>query len=167
MEILELIPVLRDLPPAVTVALIAMLPVIELRGAIPVAAFLGLDPWESFTAAVIGNLIPVPPLVFLLEPVQKWLSEHSRPFDRFFRWLFARTRSRHSARYEALKDVALILFVAIPLPGTGAWTGAAAAYVFGVKKRHSLGLISIGVVLAGLAVMLFTEAGRAVVNRST
>jgi len=165
MDILDAIPVLRDLPPAVTVALVATLPVIELRGAIPVGAALGLGPWETFVAAVIGNIIPVIPLVYLLDPVQGWLRRNFKAFDRFFVWLFARTRARHSDRYEKMKDLALILFVALPLPGTGGWTGAAAAFVFGVKKGRALLLISIGIVLAGIAVTLFIEAGRFVVNR--
>ena len=165
MDILDAIPVLRDLSPAVTVALVAMLPVIELRGAIPVGAALGLGPWETFVAAVIGNIIPVIPLVYLLDPVQSWLRRNFKSFDRFFTWLFARTQSRHSARYEKMKDLALILFVALPLPGTGGWTGAAAAFVFGVKKGRALLLISIGIVLAGIAVTMFVEAGRFVVNR--
>ena len=165
MDILDAIPVLRDLPPTVTVALVAMLPVIELRGAIPVGAALGLGPWETFVAAVIGNIIPIIPLVYLLDPVQKWLSRHFKFFDRFFTWLFARTRAKHSARYEKMKDVALVLFVAVPLPGTGGWTGVAAAYVFGVKKGRAVLLVSLGIVIAGIVVTVFTEAGKAVVNR--
>lgn len=164
MRIIELIPVLRDLPPAVTVALIAMLPIIELRGAIPVGVLLGLSPIEAATAAVIGNLIPVPALVYLLEPVQRRLSDRYEIFARFFDWLFARTRRKHGESYRRFKDVALVLFVAVPLPGTGAWTGAAAAYVFDIKGHRALGLISIGVLLAAVTVTVFTAAGKAVVT---
>lgn len=165
MDVLDAVPVLRDLPPAVAVALVAMLPIVELRGAIPIGFLLGLGPLENFAAAVVGNLIPVPALVWLLDPVQRWLSAHSHAFARFFSWLFARTRTKHSASYERFRDAALILFVGVPLPGTGAWTGAAAAFVFGIKGWKAFLLITVGVVIAGLAVTLFIETGRAVVNR--
>lgn len=151
-------------PPAVAVALIAALPVVELRGAIPAGLLLGLSPLEALGASLIGNLLPVPALVWLLDPVQEWLSRRSRLFARFFEWLFKRTRARHGRKYERFRDVALVAFVAVPLPGTGAWTGAAAAFVFGVRGWRALVLISIGVVVAGLVVTLFVEAGRLVVR---
>ncbi|MGI8774833.1 MAG: COG2426 family protein [Actinomycetota bacterium] len=165
-ELLSYIPVLRDLPPAVTVALVATLPVIELRGAIPLGVLLGLSPLEAALPAVIGNLIPVPALVWWLDPVQRWLSERSRGFARFFEWLFSRTRKRGGERYERFRDLALILFVAVPLPGTGAWTGAAGAFVFGIKGWKAFFLIAIGVLLAAAAVTAFTTAGKAVVDRA-
>ena len=165
-ELLSYIPVLRDLPPAVTVALVAMLPVVELRGAIPLGVLLGMSPAEAAVPAIIGNLIPVPALVWWLDPVQKWLSEHSKVFARFFEWLFSRTRRKGSERFERFRDIALILFVAVPLPGTGAWTGAAGAFVFGIKGWKAFALIAAGVVLAALAVTAFTAAGKAVVDRA-
>lgn len=164
MHLIDSIPILRDLPPGVAVMLVAMLPVIELRGAIPIGLLLGLSAWESFAAAVVGNLIPVPALVWLLDPVQRWLAAKFRVFDRFFDWLFTRTRTKHGPRYERFRDLALVSFVAVPLPGTGAWTGAAAAFVFGVRGWRAFGLITVGVVVAGLAVTLLFVTGRAVVR---
>lgn len=161
MEILELVPVLRDLPPAVTVALLATLPIIELRGAVPLGMLLfKLDAAETYAAAVVGNMLPIPLLVWFLDPAQRWLSEHSRLFRRFFGWLFARTRAKHSAAYERFRDLALVLFVGVPLPGTGAWTGAAAAFVFGVARLRAVLLIFAGVLLAGAAVTLLVATGR-------
>lgn len=165
MELLEYIPVLRDLPPAVTVAVIAAIPVVELRGAIPVGVLLGLSPAEAALPAVIGNVLPIPALVWFLDPVQQWLSRRFRFFERFFAWLFRRTRTKHTARYEQFRDLALVLFVAVPLPGTGGWTGAAAAFVFGVKKWRALALIVLGIIIAALVVTAFTAAGEAVVKR--
>lgn len=166
MDVLDAIPILRDFPPAVTVALVAMLPVIELRGAIPIGVLLGLSPVEAAIPAVIGNLIPVPFLVWLLDPVQKWLSKRFSFFERFFEWLFTRTRRRAGEKYERFRDAALVSFVAVPLPGTGAWTGAAVAFVFDVKPRRAFVLISLGVLIAAVAVTLFTGAGEALVNRN-
>lgn len=165
MTIVDHVPLLRDLPPAVTVALIAMLPVVELRGAIPAGVLLGLSPVEAAVPAVIGNLLPIPLLVWFLDPVQRWLSARFRTFERFFGWLFRRTRSKHGARYEKLRDLALVLFVAVPLPGTGGWTGAAAAFVFDVKKGRALVLITVGVLIAAVAVTAFMAAGAAIVRR--
>lgn len=161
MEILELVPVLRDLPPAVTVALLATLPIIELRGAVPLGMLLfKLGAAETYAAAVVGNMLPIPLLVWFLGPAQRWLSERSRLFRRFFDWLFARTRAKHSAAYQRFRDLAIILFVGVPLPGTGAWTGAAAAFVFGVERVRAVLLIFAGVLLAGAAVTLLVATGR-------
>lgn len=166
MEILELVPVLRDLPPAVTVAFLATLPVLELRGAIPVGILVfGMPPGETFVAAVVGNMLPIPALLWLLDPVQRWLSQHSRMFDRFFRWLFSRTRARHGGTYARFRDVALVAFVAIPLPGTGAWTGSAAAFVFGIGPWRALGLILVAVVVAGVAITALVATGQTAVLR--
>lgn len=164
MQLLDALDFLRDIPPPLAVLLIATLPVVELRGAIPVGMLLGLEPWEALAPAVVGNLVPVPALVWLLDPVQRWLSAHSRVFARFFEWLFSRTRTRHGERYERFRDLALVSFVAIPLPGTGAWTGSAAAFVFGVRGWKAFAIITFGVILAGLAVTLLLTTGLAVVR---
>lgn len=164
MHLLDTLDFLRDIPAPLAVFLVAMLPVVELRGALPLGMLLGLDPWEALLPAILGNLVPVPALIWLLDPVQRWLSKHSRVFARFFNWLFTRTRTKHGERYERFKDFALVSFVAIPLPGTGAWTGSAAAFVFDIRGWRAFGLITVGVLLAGLAVTLFLVTGRAVVR---
>lgn len=157
-------PLIKELPPFVAVLLVAMLPVVELRGAIPLGYLLGLGPLETFSAAVIGNTIPMPILVWGLEPTQKWLSEHSKTFKRFFEWLFARTRRKHGETFDRFRSIALVSFVAIPLPGTGGWTGAAAAFVFGVKGWRALLLIALGILIAGVAVLALVETGQMVVR---
>jgi uncharacterized membrane protein len=74
--------------------------------------------------------------------------------DRFFTWLFSRTRRKHSRSFERWRDLALCFFVAIPLPGTGAWSGALAAFVFGVPFRRAMVAITCGVLIAGVVVTL-------------
>jgi len=148
----------QNFPPELATLLIAMLPIAELRAAIPVAlvAF-DMPVWSAYLWAVIGNLIPAVFLIWLLDPVSKWLMQHSKFFNKFFTWLFTRTRKRFltkSAKYG--RFIALVLFVAIPLPVTGAWTGAAAAFLFGVSFRRSLLAITIGVLIAGVIVTLTT-----------
>jgi uncharacterized membrane protein len=148
---------LKNVPAEVVTMLIAMLPIAELRGAIPWALTSppiggGLHWATAYLYAVIGNFIPIIPILLLLEPVSKWLSRY-RLFDRFFTWLFNRTRKRGKViqRYEAL---GLILFVAIPLPVTGAWTGSVAAFIFGIKLKYAIPCIFAGVLIAGVVVTL-------------
>ena len=133
--------------------LIAMIPILELRGAIPLAHNVwGMPLWEAYLWAVFGNMVPIPFVLLFLEPVSKWLRRHSNVMDRFFTWLFARTRRKHSKTFEKWRDLALCIFVGIPLPGTGAWSGALAAFVFDVPFWPALTAIFFGVLLAGAAV---------------
>lgn len=127
------------------------LPVSELRGAIPLALSFGMPAPKAFWLSVTGNLIPIIPILFLLEPVSNRLRRF-RIWSRYFDWLFERTRKRAKQvqRYEFL---GLILFVAIPLPMTGAWTGAIAASLFKVKFRYAVAAIVLGVLIAGVIVL--------------
>ena len=142
-----------SIPDWISVIMVAAMPVSELRGAIPMALVQGFDPLTAYVLAVIGNLIPVVPLLLWLEPVSNELRRY-KSWDKFFDWLFTRTHHRHSDYFEKYGTIALSLFVAIPLPVTGAWTGCAAAFVFGIKLRHSLPAIFLGVLIAGLIVTL-------------
>ncbi len=138
------------------VLLLAALPVSELRGAIPVAISLyHFDPVTAYLLGVLGNVLPVPFVLQLLEPVTSLL-RRSSPLDRLIAWLFARTRRRHSATVGRMGALALVLLVAIPLPATGAWTGALVAHVFGIPFRYALPLIVVGVGIAGVIVTLAT-----------
>lgn len=134
----------------------AALPISELRGAIPLAvgAF-HFSIYKAYGLSFLGNLIPVIPVLFLLEGVSQFLSNHSRVAKKFFGWLFARTR-RRSGAVEKYGAIGLTLFVAIPLPITGAWTGCVAAFLFGIRKTWAVLCITLGVTLAGLIVSLAT-----------
>ena len=141
------------LPPDVTVILFAASPFLELRGAIPLAVgFYGMTPTRAFVLGVFGNLLPVLPLLFLLGRVSNFLAYRYRVFERFFTWLFERTRERVEGKYEKYGALALVPVVALPLPGTGAWTGCVAAFVFGIDHRYAVPAIAIGVVVAGIIV---------------
>ncbi|MFH0912152.1 MAG: small multi-drug export protein [Patescibacteria group bacterium] len=142
------------------VALAAMTPLGELRIAIPLGIGLyGLSPLLTFVLAVAGNAVPVILLYFCLEPVTRWLRRLAHPIDRFFTWLFAHTYHRHSAKFDRYGSLALLLFVAIPLPLTGGWTGALLAYLFGIKWHYALPNLLIGVILAGIIVTFLTLGG--------
>lgn len=142
------------IPKEVIVFLMAMLPILELRGAIPWAIkFAPTIPIaKTYLLAVAGNFVPVIPILLLLDPVSSFLRRVDI-FDRFFRWLFARTRRRGKLiqKYEA---IGLTLFVAIPLPVTGAWTGALAAFVFGIRFKWAIICIGLGILIAGVIVTI-------------
>lgn len=156
----EVYEAVRGLPDVLAILVVAMIPIAELRGAIPLG-ILGLDVPASVTFgwAVVGNFVPVPIIVFALGPVSEWLRRHIRFFDRFFEWLFERTQRKYGGRMERWRDLALISFVAIPLPFTGAWTGALAAFLFGVPARRALPLIAVGILIAGVIVTAVVLSG--------
>jgi len=132
----------------------ASLPYLELRGAIPLAWRLGLSPWEAYILSVFGNMVPVVPIMLLIDPLSRWLPRF-RIFDRFFEGLFIRCR-RHQEEIKKYGYWGLAVFVAIPLPMTGAWSGAVIAFLMGLRKRHALIAIFAGVLVAGLIVLTAT-----------
>ncbi len=155
------------MPHWLSTMIIGALPIFELRGAIPIAlGVYGMHPVPAYLFAVLGNMIPVVPLLLFLEPVSTYLRRYG-PFDTFFSWLFGRTHRNHSERFEKYGTLALTLFVAVPLPVTGAWTGCAAAFVFGIKFRHSLPAILAGVLIAGLVVSIVTLTGIGMIDLFT
>jgi uncharacterized membrane protein len=147
-----LLDALANVSPEWTTFIISMLPIVELRGALPYAIGVGL-PWpKAYLLAVTGNLVPIVPILLFLGPVSDWL-RRLPAFGRFFDWLFARTR-RRSGLVQKYGPWGLILFVAIPLPVTGGWTGAAVAYLLGIRFHRSFPAIAMGVLLAGVVVTL-------------
>jgi len=140
------------------VLIISALPVFELRGALPVAINLFHFPWYyALLLAIIGNLLPVPVILLFLNGISRGLSK-VKFFDRFLQWLFEHTkrRGRIIERYER---IGLALFVAIPLPITGAWTGSLLAVIFGLKFKHAMLSIFVGVLIAGVIVTCLSLLG--------
>ena len=144
--------------------IISMLPVVELRGSIPWALTFGDMTWQAALIwSLVGNTIPIIPLLLLLEPVSNILRK-VKLFDRFFEWLFTRTQKRGAKVMEKYKAFGLAIFVGIPLPGTGIWTGAVAAFVFGVPFRLALPAIFGGMLFAGIMVTLASAGAIGVFN---
>ena len=132
----------------------AMVPVLELRGAIPVGVAAGLPPAVACAAAVLGNMVPVPFILLLIRRIFDWL----RSTDWFgpkIDWLERRAhlKGRVVRKYRL---PGLIILVAIPLPGTGAWTGALVAALLDIRMRHAVPAIFLGVVIAGVIVTAVT-----------
>lgn len=153
----EIVSWLKDIPKEYVVMIVGALPISELRGAIPLGLYYGMPLTKVFWLAVLGNLIPVIPVFFLLEPVSNRLRKF-KIFARFFDWFFERTRKKAEIvqKYEAL---GLAMFVAIPLPITGAWTGLAAATLFKIKFKYAIIAIFSGVLIAGVIVSVFCILG--------
>lgn len=140
------------LTPELAVFLTSMLPVIELRGALPLAINVFKIAWpRAFIIAYVGNMLPAPLILWLLGPAVRLLSR-IRICRQFFDWLFERTRRKGSRIIEKYEEIGLMAFVALPLPGTGAWTGALLAFLFGLEFKKSLLVIAIGVLIAGVIV---------------
>ena len=133
---------------------IAAVPVVELRGAIPAGAAAGLEPWLACGAALVGNLLPVPFIILLVRQVFDLLRKH--PF--FAPKIDAMERRAHlkGRLVRKYRLLGLTLFVAIPLPGTGAWTGALVAAFLNIRLRNALPAITLGVLIAGGLVTLMT-----------
>lgn len=135
----------------IKVFLLSTLPVLELRGAIPIAiSYYKLPVIPSYLFSVIGNLVPAVFLLLYLKPFSDFLRKWHF-FDIFFSWLFKRTR-RHEKKYEKYGALFLLFFVAIPLPITGVWTGSVAAFLFGIRFWYAFPMMVGGVIIAGIIV---------------
>jgi len=136
--------------------IVAALPISEVRGAIPLGiGIYDLSPFDVYLLSVFGNLLPIIPLLLFLGPVSNYLRRFPLG-DRFFTWLFARTRKKYIQDHENFGLTALAIFVAIPLPLTGAWTGCAVAFLLGFKFWPSFAAIAAGVLIAGAIVTAAT-----------
>lgn len=148
----------KNFPPELATVLIAMIPIAELRVALPLAlTTFNLPTFSAFFWSILGNMVPVVFILWLIEPVSAFLVKRSVIWRKFFDWITRRTQSKfqkNSYRYGVF--VALMLFVAIPLPMTGAWTGALAAFLFRVPFSRALLAIFLGVCIASVAVWFIT-----------
>ncbi|OGX14669.1 MAG: hypothetical protein A2166_06145 [Omnitrophica WOR_2 bacterium RBG_13_41_10] len=157
---------LKGIPKDYAVMIVGALPISELRGAIPLALSWGMPLAKAFTLSVIGNLSFIIPALFLFEPVSRLLRKF-KIWSGFFDWVFENTKKKADViqKYEAL---GLAIFVAIPLPMTGAWSGVIAATLFKIKFRYAFVAITLGVICAGLIVAALCALGmiswKAVVN---
>jgi uncharacterized membrane protein len=134
---------------------ISMLPLVELRGAIPFGVAVGLSPSDTFLAAVIGNMLPVPFIILFMRHIFRWLIRRGGIIGRLVKKLEARVHDK-SAMVIKYRSIGLCLLVAVPIPGTGAWTGAMVAAVLDMPLKVSIPIIFLGVVIAGLIVTAIT-----------
>ncbi len=142
------------LPQWFQIFFLSMIPWLESRYVMPFAiSSFGWDWWQAFPIAVAGNMLPVPFILLFFKFAEKFLRNY-KFWTRIMDWLFSRTRRRANSKIQKYEYLGLILFVAIPLPFTGAWTGSLIAYLFDLKFSKSLLTIFIGVIIAA-SVMTF------------
>lgn len=139
-----------ELSSAFKIILISLTPVIELRGSIPFGFANGLPIWETIILSVIGNMLPVPFIILFVRKIFNWLKTKGI-FKRFAEWSERRVLNKKKM-VEKYKIVGLAVLVAIPLPGTGAWTGAMLAGLLDMRIKNALPPIMIGVVVAAVIV---------------
>lgn len=140
-----------SLPKELIVFVISMIPILELRGSILAAGFLKMEFLSTFIIAVIGNMLPIPFILLFIDKIFAWLKKTR------LKNLVEKLESKALSKSDQIRKYGrwgLLLFVGIPLPGTGAWTGALIAALLRMKKRESLPFIFLGVILAGLIMSL-------------
>ena len=141
--------------------LVAMVPVVELRGAIPFGVVRGLNIWTAILASVLGNLVPVPFIILFIRRIFAWMRAHMPKLD----GLVTRMEKKAEKNRAAVEKYAfwgLAILVAIPLPGTGAWTGALVAAMMEMRLKRAFPAIVIGVVIAGVIVSIVTYGAQAI-----
>ena len=142
---------LISINPSFGVFAVSMVPIIELRGAIPLGIGLDLNWFWVYMISVIGNLLPVPFVILLVRPIIEWLV-HSKMFCKLGNWLDERTKKK-TENMTKYKKWGLFIFVAVPLPGTGAYTGAMIAGMLNMRLKDALPAIIFGVLVAGIAML--------------
>ncbi len=140
---------------AITTFVIAMVPVLELRGALPFAVLNGLNLWQAYILAVAGNLLPIPFLIVFTRKVFEWLRAMNEGLNRFVTRLENKAHDK-KGMVEKFEFLGLVLLVAIPLPGTGAWTGALVAAMMDMRLKRAMPAIVVGVLIAGIIVSILT-----------
>lgn len=149
-----LLDVLKSISSEVYVFLVSMLPILELRAAIPIGAALGMDIFECYFLSVLGNILPIPFILIFIKKILEYMS-HSK--IKFFNNVSNKLIQKADKRSDSVNKYSLLglfLFVAIPLPGTGGWTGALIASLMGMRFKKSFISILCGVMVAGLIMTL-------------
>lgn len=138
---------------------VSMVPIIELRGAIPIGVGMGLSYFEAFIISFIGNCIPIYFIVRYAQPIFKFFGK-IKPIGKILDWFTDKTTKKieKNSKLQTCLALGLFVFVAIPIPGTGAWTGSLAANLLGVSVKKSWWPIVLGVLVAGIIVLGITAA---------
>ena len=138
----------KTIPAELTVFAISLLPVLELRGGLIAASLLGLPLWKAFIICYIANLLPIPFIILFIKKIFEFLRRF-KGFDKFISKLEAKTEKNRD-KVLKYKQWGLLVFVAIPLPGTGGWTGALFAALLDIDIKKSFPIIALGVLIAGV-----------------
>ncbi len=153
------------LSPQLVVVIISALPIFEIRGGVLVGLLVfHLPPSEVLALGILGNVTTVTPLLFLIEPVSRWLYRN-RLADRLLHWLFSRAK-RHGEQVNRWGPLGLVVFTSIPLPGNGAMTAAVVAILLGMRKWRAICALYAGIVVSGIVIVLLTLGASAGARRA-
>lgn len=144
----------NTIPPQLVAFIVSLCPVLELRGGMIAARLLDLSFWEAFIICYIGNMIPIPFILLFIRRIFKWMRKF-KYFSKIVDKLEARSEKKKDTIVK-YKEWGLLLFVAIPLPGTGGWTGALIAALMDLRMKKCLPIIALGVLIAGMIMSLIT-----------
>lgn len=150
------IELLKDVPPELVVFIISLMPILELRGGLVAAALLGVKWYIAFPLCVIGNMLPIPFILMFIKQIFKFL----RKFPGF-RTIIPKLEKKAGEKGSLInrgRFIGLYSFVAIPLPGTGAWMGALAATLLDIRMKRSFPIITLGVISAGIIMLIVAYA---------
>ena len=140
----------------IIVFIISMCPILELRGGLIAASLLNMDPWISYIICMIGNILPIPFILWLINKILNFMrNSKSKKINGIAKWLDKKV-DKHKGQIEKYGYLGLILFVGIPLPGTGAWTGCLIAAVLEMDKKKSFLAALLGVFIASVIMMLLS-----------
>lgn len=140
----------------ILVFIISLMPILELRGGLLAAALLGLDPLPSYIISIIGNVLPIPFILLLITKVLSWMKNSKvKFFNKIANWLDEKVE-KNKGQIEKYGYWGLLLFVGIPLPGTGAWTGTLIASVLNMDKKKTFITVLGGVVMASIIMMILS-----------
>lgn len=138
----------------ILVFIISLLPILELRGGLLAAALIGLDPIKSYIISIVGNVLPVPFILLLITKILAWMRESKvKLFNKVANWLDEKVE-KHKGQIEKFGYLGVILFVGIPLPGTGAWTGSLIASVLNMDRKKTFLAVMLGIFMASIIMML-------------
>ena len=137
------------------VLLLSIIPVLELRASIPIGSSLGLNQWQCAIAAIIGNMIPVPFIILFIRKIFLFLRQNWPKMSRFVEHLEAKAEKKKPL-VQKYAILGLTLLVAVPLPGTGAWTGALVAAMLDIRLKRAVPCILLGVIIAAIIVTMIT-----------
>ena len=153
-----LVDFIGDLPyfaKILAILVVSMLPIVELRGAIPVGAIVGVEPWLTVVLAIVGNLLPIPFILLFIKKIFAWMRKKSEKLNKIVDKMEAKAE-KNKEKVMRYAFWGLVLFVAVPLPGTGGWTGALVAAMIDMPPKKAFVCVLTGVLIASVIVSFIT-----------
>lgn len=156
----KLTQMMGGLPPLLVIFIISMIPILELRGGLIAATLLNIPMWTAVGVCILGNLVPIPFILLFITKILDWMKDCKVGWmRRMALWLEARALGEKSQKIRKYEFWGLVLFVGIPLPGTGAWTGSLIAALLHIPLKKAVPAILLGLILATVIMCLVSYGG--------